>query len=180
MKKYIRSDNIVRVELDICAVLALSMTNTNVAAAKKDLIQQRDLPFEYQLTDKQFEAYKNFIRSAVSVIKKRGFYVDEEYQSNKSYSYYIRFTPTPYIGFEDKMLELDVKFRLSDHYQQSDSIDTEGEESDDTASSDTSISGTIFQSFVVEGVTHDNIAATLLDIKTICEDLQVGDYSRLM
>lgn len=164
MKRYIRQ--VTRIELDIIAVLNIAET---VESSKN--VEWRELPASYQLSNAQFEAYQNFIRSAVSIIRKFGFEVVDEYQSNKSYSYYIQFTPEPYAGFEDKMLQLDVKFRLSDHAKISQAVTSEP--------ITTKSSGVIFKSFVVEGVEHSNIAATLLDIKEICLDLKQGDYDRL-
>ena len=171
MKYYIKSKNSTdRVEIEIIAVLS-DNANSYVGSAHNIDLEYRDLPIEYQLSRKQFSAYVNFIKSVVSVIDKLGFDISDEYQSKKSYSYYVQFTPTPYIGFEDQLLELDVKFRLSNHYQTFDNI------SDDLTKPKTE--GTIFSEFVVEGIKQDDIAATLLNIKNICVQLKQGDYSGL-
>ena len=78
------------------------------------------------------------------------------------------------------MLELDVKFRLSEHFHDKlENIDDDSTDSDNITDLTTKTQGVIFQSFVVEGVRHDDIAATLLHIRHICEDLKAGDYSKL-
>jgi len=169
MKRYIKG-SINRIEIEIVMVMEYS---DSIAAANRPVIEYRDLSFDHQLTSAQLEDYRNFIRSAVSIIYNFGFDVVDEYQSNKSYSYYIQFTPQPYKGFEDELLELDVKFRLSDHYQESNNT------TDQSTNTLSNASGTIFKSFVVEGVRHTDIAETLLHIKNICKDLKVGDYSKL-
>ena len=170
MKRCIKNQN-TKIELEIVAVLNIN-TDYSVAASKKPTVEYRELADSLQLLKKQLEEYRNFVRSIVSIIKNFGFDVVDEYQSSKSYSYYVQFTPEPYKGFEDEMLELDVKFRISDHYQESSSV-TEGNPSSKNA-------GVIFKSFVVEGVNHSDIASAMLDVKHICQDLKIGNYSKLL
>ena len=184
MKRYIKSNQIKnKIEVEIIAICPnLASYDIDLAASKKVNLQYRNLKSEWQLTSEQFEAWKNFINSVVAIITKFGFGIVDDYQSGESYSYYVQFTPQPYLGFEDEMLELDVKFRLSDHYQ-----DQRKEKSEHTASyidrkaiAKESKNSPIFTSFVVEGIKCDDIAATLLRIKNICQDLKVGDYSKLL
>lgn len=158
-----------KIEVEIIAVLNIQ---SDIAADVE--LEYREMDFKYQLTNAQLMTYQDFVRTVVAAIDKRGFEIIEQYQSSKSYSYYIQFTPEPYKGFEDQMLELDVKFRLSDHYP---------EHGGDSLLSDDPTNRTrdvIFKGFVVEGVTHDNVASVILDINEICNDLKRGDYSRLM
>lgn len=155
-------------ELEIIAILKNS--DNAVESSKHIELEERKLPLEYQLSDAQKEAYENFVRSVVSIIYNFGFDVVDEYQSSRSYSYYIQFTPSPYKGFEDEWLELDVKFRLSEHYSINKSV---------IEQTTPKTEGVLFKSFVVEGVEYDNIAATLLAVKNICKDLKIGDYSKL-
>ena len=62
MKRYIRQTP--RIELDIVAVLNIAET---VESSKN--VEWRELPASYQLSNAQFEAYQNFIKSAVSIIR---------------------------------------------------------------------------------------------------------------
>lgn len=158
-----------RIELEIIAVLNDDLFSV-AASVSSDKLHWRDLPAEYQLTTQQFETYRNLISSIVSAIRAYGFDIVDEYQSNLSYSYYIQFTPTPYKGFEDEMLELDVKFRIS-NYEESKKITKNITKTTSTGKPVT------FKSIIVSGFEHANIAEALLDIKHICQDLKCGDYS---
>ena len=149
----------------------------SIAADKKIELEYRELKPEHQLTDDQLERYVNFIRSAVSIIYNFNFDVAEQHQSNDSYSYYVTFTPDTYDGFTyvdelGRIIELQVVFRLSDHPQKLD-ISTPTHRFKEG-------SGSFFKSFIVAGVRKSNILEALTEIKEICKDLKVGDYSRLM
>lgn len=186
MKRYVRcsSNSVKHVELDITVILA---SPQQIAATKHDIVlEPRKMKLEYQLTDAQYNAYKNFLRTAASIIASAGFEFVDEYQSSKSYSYYIQFTPKLYEGVTktdagDPIpkkagtdIILDVKFRLSDHYET---------EEDESSIGDTIgravTSGIAFKEFVVAGVTHESVNTALADIRNICEDVKVGDYSRV-
>lgn len=161
-----------KLTLEIVAVLNTASDSPEVAAAVDVDAEYRDLDFEYQLSNEQLSRYRDFVRSCLSIVKNFGFEIVDKYQSDISYSYYFQFQPNQYAGFEDSNLELDVKFRLSDHYQLS--------ESSPDSDASTKREGVIFRSFVVEGVAHDDILSTLKAIKEICQDLKVGDYSKLL
>ena len=166
MKKYIsaKSVSIPIYELEIVAVMNI-VADVN---SSKDILKHRpDMPYEYQLSDEEFEVYKDFIRTAVSIIKKRDFEVIDEYQSNISYSYYIDFIPKTY---EDTDYKLRVKFRLSNHVAPEVSRDIE----DHKSSTDH-----IFRSFIVNDVTCDSVKSTLKEIADVCNHLQLGDFDVL-
>lgn len=166
MVKYVNFNKATTIQITVDVIL-----NT-VIESSKDLIEFREVEPKYQLTPKQLEAYRNFIKTIVNTIKKRDFKVIDEYQSGISYSYYIEFMPKFYDGIEPEIV-FGVKFRLSDHYQSGNLPVTE--ESESCGESDT-----IFTSFVVEGVKHDDIVSTISDITQICNDLQTGDYTKLL
>lgn len=122
-----------------------------------------------QFSLEELEAYSNFIRTIISIIRSSGFDIVNQYQSNRRYSYYVELISRPYEGFGDLVIRPTVKFGLSDHQPNGIKVSNESESK-----------SVIFKSFVVEGVEHKNIKQVILDIQQICNDLKVGDYSRLM
>lgn len=190
MKKYINSSDIsmdaVHLSLEIIAVLDESVfSQISVAAAKHNVgLEYRDLPADWQLTDKELSIYRSFIISMASIIASYGFDIVDEYQSEESYSYYIQFTPTLHPGVLDNTtvpipmkqgtdLLLDVKIRLSNHYVSGEPIKT-----DSIARSISA--GAMFKEYVVAGIRHDDINSALVDLQEVCQSLQLGDYSRLL
>ena len=164
MKKYIsvKSTDKPIYELEIVAVMDI-VADVN---SSNDILKHGN-PYDYQLFDKEFEIYKDFIRTAVSIIKKWDFEVIEEYQSNISYSYYIDFIPKTY---EDTDYKLRVKFRLSNHTTPE--IDRDIEELKSSANR-------IFESFIVNDVTCSSVKSTLKEIADVCNHLQLGDFDAL-
>ena len=184
MKKYIKT---IHLELELIAILndvIGEVVAMPVAAAKHDIdLKYRDLPLEYQLTKKELSVYHNWLRSMASIIVSYGFEIVDEYQSPISYSYYIQFSPQAdltdkssdsiVLMQKDTDILLDVKLRLSNHYQ-------EGGPSVGDSIERSQSSGKIFSEFVVEGIKHDDINAAIRDLQEICKDLQRGDYTRLL
>lgn len=164
------------IELEIEAVFNTAMKQEVAANARIEL-EDRDMPEEYQLSYNQYVAYKNFVNSVVSVIRNFGYEMLEQYQSSKSYSYYITFKPDRYYGFEDD-IQLNVIFRLSDHGQQISPKLVEEADNDSNPKKELKTEGRVFKEFVVEGVRCENIADALVQVKSICKDLKVGDYSK--
>lgn len=183
MKRFIRSQHI---ELEIIAVLA-DMHNAEITATQHDVnLEYRDLPKQYRLSPEQLSKYKNFVKTMASIIVNSGFEIVEEYQSNKSYSYYIKFVPELYEGILDADEEhsiprksnsefvLDVKIRLSDHY-----VHPEDEEAISDSLGRSRASGTVFSEFVVADVSTTSINVAIQQLHDICIDLKSGDYSKL-
>lgn len=186
MKRYIRAKRSQHIELELIAVLADTF-DYPVTTSQHDIeLEYRELPKEYELSQEQLSKYKNFVRTMASIIVNSGFEITEEYQSPKSYSYYLKFTPEPYEGILENDVDrsiprktgtdfiLDVKIRLSDHYVHPE---------DETAISDSigrsKTSGTVFDEFVVAGVATDSINTAIKELHDICQDLKVGDYTKL-
>ena len=184
MKKLIKP---IHLELELIAVLNDSIggsVSMPIAAAKHNVkLEYRDLPLEYQLSSKELSTYHNWLRSMTSIIVSYGFEIVDEYQSDESYSYYVQFTPVADLtdDIPDRVLLfqpgtdilLDVKLRLSNHYQEG------GPQLADSVERSTS-SGKIFSEFVVEGIKHEDINSAIKDLQGICKDLTQGDYSRLI
>lgn len=152
----------------ICILNTDLIQDEEISADTK--IEWRDLKNDYQLTSDQLIAYNNVINVIVEHIKRIGFDIVDEYQSDLSYSYYIQFMPITYEGFEDKSLGLDVKFRISDHALP---------EKFESIRNSNKSAGVMFKSFVIAGITHDSIQSAVAHVKKVCEDLKVGDYSEL-
>ena len=171
MKRYIKSNEKMQTayfELDIIAIL----NPTSVKATEELIEYYPDMDAKYQLTKEQFQAYRDFIKTAVSAIKRRDFEVHDEYQSPISYSYYIEFVPKFFEGLEPDII-FNVKFRLSNHYE------TLNNSVNDKSSNSDSLNSKIFKSFVVDGVVHQGIVDTLMAITNICNELQLGNYDAL-
>lgn len=183
MKRLLETQHI---ELEIIAVLASSSAATITSAQHDVGLEYRNLPKEYKLTQTQLSRYKNFVKTMTSIIVNAGFEIIEEYQSPKSYSYYIKFTPSLYEGILETDVEqniprkintdliLDVKIRLSDHY-----VHEEDEESIGDSVGRSSSRGVVFDEFVVAGVSTESINDAIKDLHEICKDLKAGDYSKL-
>lgn len=164
MKRYIRnSADDIKFRFDI--IIILNSQYADIATADS-ILKYRNIPREYKLSGKEFDAYAGFIKSALSVINKHGFTVIEEYQSNKSYSYYIQFSQERFVGIEDP-LEFDVKFSLSDYYIERSNVRIDDEK-------DSIVRPHIFHLIVVENICHDNIISALDHISKICTDLRKG------
>ena len=81
MKRYVRSTRrLNKFSIEIIAVLNIESElqfksiDTEVAVSYNDVtIEYRDLDFKYQLSQTQLSAYQNFVRSALSIVKKFGF-----------------------------------------------------------------------------------------------------------
>lgn len=184
MKKLIKP---LHLELELIAVLNDSIFENMaipVVATKHEVkLEYRELPLEWQLSSKVFSIYKNWLCSMASIIASYGFDIVDEYQSDVSYSYYIQFSPRADLTDEnpDRVvlmqdntdILLDVKLRLSNHYQDPDEpVGARIERGSGTQR--------IFSEFVVEGVKHDDLNSAIKDLQDICKDLQQGDYSRLL
>lgn len=184
MKKLVKP---IHLELELIAVLNDSIgevVSMPVVAARHDIsIEYRDLPLDWQLSDKVKSVYQNWLRSMASIIASYGFEIVDEYQSPESYSYYIQFSPVADLTDDipdrvvllqkDSDMLLDVKLRLSNHYL------PDGAKVADSIERSRS-TGKIFSEFVVEGVKYEDINAAIKDLQEICKDLTLGDYSRLL
>ena len=184
MKKLVKS---IHLELELIAVLNDALCESvylPVVATKHDIkLEYRDLPIEWQLSDKVRSVYQNWIKSMASIIASYGFEIVDEYQSAESYSYYIQFSPIADLTDDipdrvvllqkDSDMLLDVKLRLSNHYL------PDGAKVADSIERSRS-TGKIFSEFLVEGVKYEDINAAIKDLQEICKDLTLGDYSRLL
>lgn len=184
MKKLIKP---IHLELELIAVLNDSIGGSismPIVAAMHDVkLEYRDLPLDWQLSDKVKSVYQNWLRSMASIIASYGFEIVDEYQSPESYSYYIQFSPVADLTDDipdrvvllqkDSDMLLDVKLRLSNHYL------PDGAKVADSIERSRS-TGKIFSEFVVEGIKHEDINSAIKDLQGICKDLTQGDYSRLI
>lgn len=185
MKKLRSEKAPIHLTLEIIAVLNDVIVSMPIAAARHDItLEYRDLlKSEWQLTKAELSTYRSFLVSMASIIESYGFEIVDEYQSDESYSYYIQFTPILDPGVLDNAehlipmkpgtdLLLDVKFRLSNHFE-----DDEPIAQDSTARS--IASGKMFKEFVLNGIVHTSINSAIVDLQEICKELRQGNYDRL-
>lgn len=77
-------------QIDIMCVLNTEH-DSNVAAGHDVTVEERDIDFKYQLTNQQLSAYRNFVRSCVSIIKNFGFDISDK-PSRFNHKFFIRRT----------------------------------------------------------------------------------------
>lgn len=184
MKRFVTEKEPLHLELEIIAVLNDVGISTSIAATKHNIaLEYRDLPPDYQLSAGEFSTYRSFIISMASIVASYDFEIIDEYQSEESYSYYLTFTPKLNPGVLDNTeravpmkrgtdLLLYVKIRLSNHFTPNGPI-----AQDSIARSIDA--GRMFKEFVIAGITHKSINSAIIDLQSICQSLQDGDYSRL-
>lgn len=117
---------------------------------------------KYLWSDDELTAYNDLIETVLGLIKSHKFEILRNYQSKKSYSYYIDFLPNR--GSE----VIEIRFRITDHSKRS--------LNDETAFSG---SAPIIKSFVMGSKRYSNLVDIYKAVKNICDDLLKGDYSAL-
>ena len=132
----------------------------NVAASIVN--HPKNVKKKYLWSDDELTAYNDLIETVLGLIKSHKFEILRNYQSKKSYSYYIDFLPTR--GNE----VIEIRFRITDHSKRS--------LNDQTTFSD---SAPIIKSFVMGSKRYSNLVDIYKAVKNICDDLLKGDYSAL-
>ncbi len=146
------------IELDIVAVL--DSANSDMLVADTSVtISHRKLKKKHQLTEDQLTEYKDFVTSVVQTIINNGFDITSKRQSPMSYSYYVCFETHT----DDTLLK--VKFRLSDH--------TSKDITDNLSSKEPGVFS-LFRSFIVKGVEHENVLEVLKTVNKVCENIKKG------
>ena len=117
----------------------------------------------FKLTDDELQIYEDFVDSMLSPITAHGFKIVKDYQSSKSYAYYIDFYP---VDKEGNLLdEVHVIFRMAEHELK------HGLKSSDNR---------FIKSFVINNITYDKMLPFQQRIDFICDRLQEGDYEVLL
>ncbi len=117
----------------------------------------------FKLTDEELLIYSDFVESMISPIYAHGFKIVKDYQSNKSYSYYIDFYPVDKKG--NLLDKVHIIFRLSEHVDKSKFH---------------SSSRIFIKSFVINDISYDKMLPFQDRINYICDRLAEGDYDELI
>lgn len=117
---------------------------------------------KYRLSEDAKSDWSDFLTSVISVIRGRHFDIIRQYQSSKSYSYYVDFYPVTLDG--QKLDEVELIFRFSDHRHKN-------------AVGEFQTEDFMFRSFEVNGQRYKSTYDVMMAVRHICEDLQKGDYS---
>lgn len=105
------------------------------------------------------------VASAMNSIKAQNFPILSQRQSKKDYSYYIMFQPID--DFGNKLIPIDLKFRITTHSSKSIPDD------------DTTAATVRIKSFILEGETFSNSVDLIHAIDNICKELKKGNISVL-
>lgn len=119
---------------------------------------------KFKFTDKELENYTCFVDSMISPIESHKFYIVKEYQSSKSYAYYVDFFP---VDKEGNLLDkVHVIFRIAEHPLK--------------RNSGKSSSTRFIKSFTINDVNYTDLLPFIERVDYICDRLQEGDYNELL
>lgn len=135
-------------------------------AASTAYIQDRSIKRKLKLTKQQIEELNELVDKTLMLISSFDFKLIANYQSKRSFSYYIKFVPTDRNGDEWEYPSR-IQFEIRDHISNS-----------HMENGDASIGVKTFV-FHVGGRTSFNTRGVLDSIKDTCYRLQNGDYSSL-
>lgn len=117
---------------------------------------------KFQVSDEILQKMDDIIDSILANIKHHNFIINNHYQSNKGYSYYINFTPID--KDKNRFSDVDIIFRIATHRQK------HGEEQ----------SGRFYiRSFIVNEQTVVGITTLLDKINKIFDKLATGDMEAI-
>ena len=158
MKRYIRKSNPVYI---ILIDINTEVVQSNVAAANY-VNHPKSVKRSIRMSDQELKFYNDFIDEMRTPILSRNFIILKEYQSKKSYAYYIDFFPIDHQGnrFQEAVR---ILFRVADHdtaYREDDRVSEE----------------LIIKSFTLNGVTYASPYQLRKKISDICDHLQDGDF----
>ena len=119
---------------------------------------------KFKLTDEELQIYEDFVESTLSILYGHDFKIIKDYQSRRSYAYYINFYP---VSKDGEILDLvKVIFRIAEHEMK------HGEEG---------IQKDVFiKSFTINNITYDKIMPFRERVSYLCDRLQEGDYDQLL
>lgn len=117
-----------------------------------------------KLTDEELQIYEDFVETILSVINGHDFRIIKDYQSKRSYAYYVDFYPVSKTG---EILDLvHVIFRVAEHTMK------HGEDG---------LNKNVYvKSFVINDIEYDKIMPFRNRVSYLCDRLQEGDYDELL
>lgn len=117
---------------------------------------------KFRMSDSQLQTYNDLVDSMIAPLIKRNFIINKEYQSKRSYAYYIDFYPVDREGNRhDESVRL--LFRAAEHQMKH---GEEGPVSEDL----------ILKSFMLLGEEYKDPFALQRKVIDICEHLMDGDF----
>lgn len=148
--------------------IVIEFNNQLQDIASSKVTPRPNLKEDQQYTDEQLQWYNDLIDTICNIIENySGFTILNEYQSSKSYSYYIEFEAFTQSG--ESLGEFTIKFRISDHY-------SKGRHRYKSVATS---KATIFRSIVVNNISQDSSIETATFIQHICDELLLGNVAVL-
>lgn len=135
-----------------------------IAAASK-IKHPASISKEYLLTDEQLQILNDIVDTTITNILYYNFKIVSEYQSKKSYSYYIRFKPVD--KNNEPLPDFKIVFKLANH-------PIKGRNTKQPERS------TFIKSFIVNDEVYTNPIEFISKIQKVCESISEGDYSVLL
>ena len=159
MKRYIKN---IEPKYIIEVIINTDTVHSDVAAATSYVKHPVSIKKSARMSNQELQFYNDFIDEMHTPILSRNFIIINEYQSKKSYAYYIDFYPVDRDGkkFDEAVR---ILFRVAEHNQVHGTPDRVSEE-------------LIIKSFTLDGVTYPSPYRLRLKISDICEHLQDGDF----
>jgi len=121
---------------------------------------------KFRYTDSELDAYDDFIVNMLNVLETYKFDIIREYQSKKSYTYYVEFYPTDH--FNNRLDKFLLVIRIGDHKMKS----SRGSE---TIKSNNKV----IKSFWIGSTQYPSTYKIRESLIKICEELQDENYDIL-
>lgn len=163
MKKLIKSDDSSIYDAKYLIEITFNYDfNTSNIAASERVKHPLNIKKKFKMSDSQLQTYNDLIDSMIAPLIKRKFIINNEYQSKRSYTYYIDFYPVDREGNRyDESVRL--LFRAADNVIQH---GEEGQLSEDL----------VLKSFLLFGEEYKDLFALQRKVIDICEHLMDGDF----
>lgn len=149
--------------IDICGYLSPDSQALN---ASVEMQHPKSINKIYRLTDTELDIWRSVVESVVNELDIRNFEIIRQWQSRRSYSYYIDFYPVTSDGTKLDLVQ--IRFRLSDHGKGVHKVEHTRDRK------------LMFRDFTINDFT---CPANPLNLKNLigqmCDDLMKGDYSTL-
>ena len=163
MKRVVRP-KVIEKTIDILVTIDDFKQFEDIAAAKPVEIRHPSIKKSHKLSDDALSLYTGFIKCIVEVIENHDILITDNYQSGKSYAYYIDTETTGYVDGE--RVKFIVHFRIGDHPNYS--IDQRSSSSEGGAV--IAVKKVQIGSYVSE-----NYARAMLYFNKVCEGIRESD-----
>ena len=162
MKRYIKTHSYAKEPKYIIEIIINTEVSESEVAASEKIKHPLSVKKKNRLSDDELRLYNDFIDSMRTPIISRNFIIIREYQSKKSYAYYIDFDPVdkqgqPFNG------PVRIQFRFAEHNQKH-------------GKAENTSSDLIIKSFTFNDITYDSYYPIFKKVIDICNHLQEGDF----